>query len=82
MVFNYRIYLKVTILMLTPFYPWRLFYHNHSCVYIAIIATILQVMLCRMDCTPALKCNGYDLEFWLAGHLQKDSPNWTGRPDM
>ena len=40
-------------------------------VYIAIIATILQVTLWHMDSAPALKCNGYGLESWLAGHLEK-----------
>ena len=43
------------------------------CVYIAIIAKILQVMLQRVDSAPALKCNGYELESWLAWHLEKGS---------
>ena len=52
------------------------------CVYIAIIATILQVMLWREDSAPALKCNVYELESWLPGHLEKDNVQWRGRPCM
>ena len=43
------------------------------CVYIAIIAAILAVMLWRMDNATALKCNGYRLESSLAGNLYKSS---------
>ena len=64
------------------FYPWRLLCHNHSCVYIAIFATIPQVMQWHMDSAPALKCNGYGLKSWLAGHLEKGSVHWRGRPGM
>ena len=43
------------------------------CVYIAIIAAILQVMLWYMDGAPDFKCNVFELESWLAGHLEKGS---------
>ena len=43
------------------------------CVYIAIIATILQMMWWCMDGAPALQCNGYGLESWLVRHLEKGS---------
>ena len=33
-----------------------------TCVYISIIAIILQVMLWHVDSAPALKCNSYGLE--------------------
>ena len=46
------------------------------CVYVTIIAMILQVMLWHVESAPALKCNGYGLESWLAGHLEKDSVHW------
>ena len=36
------------------------------CVYIAIIATTLQVMLRRVDSASALKSYSYELECWLA----------------
>ena len=40
------------------------------CVYVAIIAAILQVTLWRVNSAASLKCNGgYRLETWLAGHL-------------
>ena len=41
------------------------------CVYIAIIATIVQLMLWRMDSAPALKCNDYRLESRIARQLEK-----------
>ena len=37
------------------------------CVYIAIIATTLQVMLWRLDSAAAMKNNGYGEEFALKG---------------
>ena len=43
------------------------------CVYIAITAAILRMTLRPMDSAAALKCNGYGLESWLAGHLHKGS---------
>ena len=43
------------------------------CVYTAIIATRLQLMLWYVDGAPVLKCNGYGLESWLAGQLEKGS---------
>ena len=46
------------------------------CVYIAIIAAILAVTLWCVDSAAALKCNGYGLESWLAGHLNKGSVHW------
>ena len=52
------------------------------CVYIAIIATNLQVMMWRMDSAPALKYNGYALESLLAGHIEKGSVHWRERPDI
>ena len=52
------------------------------CVYIAIIATFLQVTLWRVGGAPALKCNGYGLESWLAGRLEKGSVHWSGRLGM
>ena len=52
------------------------------CIYIAVIATIQQVMLWHMDSAPALKCNGYKLESWLAGDLEKGSVDWRSRPGM
>ena len=48
------------------------------CVYIAIIAIILQVTLWCMDSTPALKWNGYRLESRLARHLVKGNVHWRG----
>ena len=42
------------------------------CVYVAIIATILQVTLWFMNNAPALKYNGHGLETWLAGYLEKE----------
>ena len=51
------------------------------CVYIAIIATTLQVMLRQVDRAPALKCNGHKLESWLARHLEKGSAHWRGDPE-
>ena len=36
------------------------------CVYIAIIATILPVMLCSVGSAPVLKCNGCGLESYVA----------------
>ena len=45
------------------------------CVY---IATVLQVMLLLIDSAPALKCSGYKLESWLAGHLEKGNVHWRG----
>ena len=47
--------------------------HLFICVYIAIIATILPVLLWCMDSAPALKCNGNVLESWVAGHLDKEA---------
>ena len=41
------------------------------CIYIVIIAKILQVMLWCMDTVPVLKCGGYGLESWLAGHFER-----------
>ena len=52
------------------------------CVYIAIIATILQVTQWRVDSAPALKRYGYRLESWLAGHLEKGCVHCRGRPGM
>ena len=52
------------------------------CFYIAIIATILAVMLWHVDSAPALKCIGSGLKSLLAGHLEKDSAHWRGRPSM
>ena len=46
------------------------------CVYIAIIASSLQVTLWCMDGAAALKCNGYRLKSSLARHLQKGSIHW------
>ena len=46
---------------------------SFMCVYIAIIATILAVMLWHVDSAPALKCKGSGLKSWLAGHLEKGS---------
>ena len=43
------------------------------CVYVAIIALILAVMLRNMDYAAALKCSGCRLESWLAVHLEKGS---------
>ena len=43
------------------------------CIY---ISTILPVMLWHVDSAPALKCNGYGLESWLAGHLDKSIIHW------
>ena len=43
-----------------------------TCVYIAIIATILAVMLWPVDSAAALKWNDYGLESSLAEHLDKD----------
>ena len=43
------------------------------CVYIAIIATILQVMMWCMVSAPALKCNSYGLQSRLTWYLEKDS---------
>ena len=40
------------------------------CVYIAIFATILAVMLWQMDHAAALQCNDYRLEFLLAGTIK------------
>ena len=39
------------------------------CVYIAIIAVFLQVMLWCIFSAPALKCKDYRLESQLAEHL-------------
>ena len=50
------------------------------CVYIAVIAIILAVMLWQVDSAAALKCNGYRLESLSAGHLDKGSAYW--RRDM
>ena len=47
-------------------------------VNIAIIATILAEMLWHMDSAAASKCNGYEYEFLLAGHLDKSSIDWRG----
>ena len=43
------------------------------CVYIAIIATTLKVMLWRVNSASALNYYGYELECWLAGQLKKSS---------
>ena len=43
------------------------------CVCLAIVDVILQVTLWHVDSAPALKCNGYKLKSWLAGHLEKGS---------
>ena len=48
------------------------------CIYIAMITTVLSVMLWHADSTVALKCNGYGLESWLAGHLEKGCVHWRG----
>ena len=52
------------------------------CVYNAIITKILQVMLWCVDSAPVLKCYGSELESWLAGHVEKGSVHWRGRPGM
>ena len=52
------------------------------CVQIAIIAAILAVMLWHEDSAAALKCNDYGLESLLAGHLDKGSVHWRGKPNM
>ena len=39
------------------------------CVYTAIIAVIMQVLLWHVDSAPALKCHCHGLESWLAEHL-------------
>ena len=52
------------------------------CVYNAIIALILQVMLWHVDSGPALKFNDDELESWLAGYLEKGSAIWRGKPSM
>ena len=44
-----------------------------TCVYIALIAVILAVMLWCMDSAAALKCNGYGLESLLTGYLDQGS---------
>ena len=48
-------------------------------VSIAIIFMILHMTLCGMDYWPALKCNGWGLESWLAVHLEKGSVDWRGK---
>ena len=64
--------MELGILPLITFYPWRLFCHNHLCVFILpLFAIILQVTLWHVDSAPALKCNGYKIESWLAGHLTR-----------
>ena len=35
--------------------------------------------MAKKNSAPALKCNGYKLESWLAGHLEKGSVHWKGR---
>ena len=52
------------------------------CVCIAIMAMLLQVMLCHMDSAPALKYNGKGLASWMAGHLRKGNVHWKGSPGM
>ena len=52
------------------------------CVYIAIIAAILQVMMLCVNNAPALKCYSYELESWLAGHLENGNVHWRGRQGM
>ena len=66
-------FLEVAILILTGFYPWRQFCHNHLYVYKAIIARILAVMLWRMNSASSLKCNGSKFESSLSGYLDKGS---------
>ena len=48
------------------------------CVYIAIIATILQVKLWCIDSTPALECKDFELESLMAGHFKKGSVHERG----
>ena len=48
------------------------------CVYIAMIAFIVAVMLWCVDVAAAFKCNGYRLESLLVGHLEKGSVHWRG----
>ena len=48
------------------------------CAYVAMIATLLAVILWYMDSVPALQCNGYRLESWLAQHLEKGSAQCRG----
>ena len=43
------------------------------CVFIAIIATIVPVILWHVNKAADWKYNGYELESWLAGHLNKGS---------
>ena len=48
------------------------------CVYIALIATTLAVMLWHVDSGVALKSNDYGLKSLLARHLHKGSVHWRG----
>ena len=48
------------------------------CVYTAIMALILAAMQLHVSSAAALKCNGYGLEFSLAGHLDKGSVTGGG----
>ena len=50
------------------------------CVYIAIIATLLAVLLWRVDSAAALKCKGCRLKSSLAGYLDEGSVHWRGSP--
>ena len=52
------------------------------CVYVAIIALVLAVVLWCMDSVAALQCNGYGLDSSLAGYLDKGSVHWKGWPGM
>ena len=55
---------------------------SFTCVYIAIIAILLPVMLWHVDSALVLKYNGQGLESWLAGHWKKGSVRWRGRPSV
>ena len=48
------------------------------CIYIAVIATILAVMLWQVDSTAALKYSGYVMELLLAGYFGKSSVHCKG----
>ena len=75
--------MKVAIVVLTALYAWILFCCNlFICICRALFAIIVPVTLWRIDSAPALKCNDYQLESWLAGHLKKGSVHWRERPSM
>ena len=47
-------------------------------VYVTVIATILAVTMWCVDGAATLKCNGYELESLLVGHLDNGSVHWRG----